>query len=321
MGERDATRREFLERAGGVLAAAGALLPRASHAATQALPRRTLGRTGREVSCVVFGCGSRFLAYEPDAAQEILARALALGINYLDTAVGYGNGESESRVGRFLEGRRDQVFLATKVPERSRTRDAALREVEGSLKRLRTDHVDLLHVHSLGGPSDLTAIEAPDGVLKALYELRDQKVARAIGISSHTDGAVMAQAIEHNDLDCVQMALNAARASRFEDLALPAAQRKKLGVIGMKVMAQEKLLGTGPGTAEPAMLLRYVLGLPVSAAVVGMPHPEHLEQNVRVAEQMAPLNAKERDELARRVAPAQQSLERHFVNHADTGWA
>ena len=92
--------------------------------------------------------------------------------------------------------RRKDVFLATKVPTRARTRDAALKEVEASLKRLQTDHLDLLHLHSLGDEADLAKIEAPDGAIKALYELREQKVTRFIGMTSHTDGAVMAKAIE-----------------------------------------------------------------------------------------------------------------------------
>ena len=191
------------------------------------MPRRTLGRTGVSVSILAMGCGSRFLAYPADQATAVLEKAVGLGINYLDTAMDYGQGESETRVGRFLAARRRDVFLATKVPQGARTRDAALREVEASLKRLQTDHVDLLHLHGLGDEADLAKIEAADGALKALYELREQKVARFVGMTSHANGAVMASAIERHDLDCVQMAMNPSRALRFEELALPAANRKK----------------------------------------------------------------------------------------------
>ena len=148
-----------------------------------------------------------------------------------------------------MKTRRKEVWLATKIPAAARTRDAALREVEQSLKRLQTDRVDLLHLHSLGDEADLAKIEAKDGAIHALYQLREQKVTRAIGMTSHTDGAVMAKAIEHNDLDCVQMAMNPARALRFEELALPAAKKKNLGVILCKVTAQEKLVGHGTGKA------------------------------------------------------------------------
>jgi aryl-alcohol dehydrogenase-like predicted oxidoreductase len=187
--------------------------------------------------------------------------------------------------------------------------------VEASLKRLQTDHVDLLHLHSLGNEDDLARIEAADGALKALYELREQKVARFIGMTSHTDGAVMARAIERNDLDCVQMAMNPARALRFEELALPAARRKNLGVILMKVTAQEKLLG--PDGADPAALLRYAWTLPVSAAVCGMPKLEHLEANAASARAFSPMDPGEMEALRSRLAGRQVALERFFERHRD----
>jgi predicted aldo/keto reductase-like oxidoreductase len=210
------------------------------------------------------------------------------------------------------------VFVATKVPQGARTRDAALREVEASLKRLQTDHVDLLHLHGLGDEADLAKIEAADGALKALYELRAQKVARFIGMTSHADGAVMAKAIERHDLDCVQMAMNPARALRFEELALPAANRKNLGVILMKVTGQDKLLGTGK--ADTAALLRYAWSLPISAAVCGMPKLEHLEANVAVAQAFsAPLVPAEMDRLRRQYAVQADAMAHFFAGHRDDG--
>ena len=115
--------------------------------------------------------------------------------------------------------------------------------IETSLQRLQTDHVDVLQIHGLGGADELAEIEAPDGALKALYWARDQKMTRFIGMTSHTDGEVLAQAIARHDLNCVQMALNASRNGRFEELALAAARKKNLGVIAMKVTGQEFLLG------------------------------------------------------------------------------
>jgi aryl-alcohol dehydrogenase-like predicted oxidoreductase len=308
------SRREFLERSG--LAAGAAALPlRAIAGEATKLPHRTLGRTGVSVSILAFGCGSRFLAYPEAQASAVLERAISLGIDYLDTAIEYGDGQSETRVGRVMATRRKDVFLATKVPGRARTRDAALREVEASLKRLQTDHVDLLHVHSLGMEDDLAKIEAKGGALEALYELREQKVARFIGITSHTDGAVMAKAIARNDIDCVQMAMNPARANRFEELALPAANAKNLGVILMKVTAQEKLLGAGG--ADPAALLRYGWSLPVSAVVCGMPKLEQLEANTASARAFAPMPPAEMDALRQQLAGRQVALERFFAHHHD----
>src|SRR5438105_12949254 len=202
---RDLSRRKSLER----FAASTATLPllrNAAQAAPRALPHRVLGRTGASVSILAFGCGSRFLMYaEEDKALEALNRALDLGITYLDTAFAYGNGLSETRVGKVMATRRREVFLATKVPERNG--DAAMRIIEGSLKRLQTDHLDLIHIHSLTSPEDLAAIEAKDGVLEVLYKLRDQKVTKAIGVTCHTDPTVLKTALERNDFDCTQMAL------------------------------------------------------------------------------------------------------------------
>ena len=283
------------------------------------LPQRTLGRTGASVPVIAFGCGSRFLMYRDEAeAVRVLNHVLDSGITYLDTAAGYGDGLSETRVGLVMKTRRRDAWLATKVPENARTRDAALRAAEQSLKRLQTDHVDLLHLHSLKTQEDLDRIEAPDGALKALYELREQKVARFIGMTSHTDGAVMARAIERNDLDCVQMAMNPARASKFEELALPAAKKKNLGVILMKVTAQEKLVGAGNGRADMGALLRYALSLPVSTAVIGMPRMTFIEQNIAVAREFRQMSDGEMNELRQRIAPvAQAKLENYFRRHRD----
>jgi aryl-alcohol dehydrogenase-like predicted oxidoreductase len=239
------------------------------------------------------------------------------GVTYLDTAADYGNGTSETRVGLVMKDRRRDAFLATKVPPGARTRDAALRAFEQSLKRLQTDRVDLLHLHSLGEADDLARIEAPDGALKALYELRDQKAARFVGMTSHTNGAVMAAAIQRHDLDAVQMAMNPSRALQFEELALPAAVKKGIGVICMKVTAQEKLVGAAPGQAPMASLIRYAWSLPVSAAVIGMPKREFIRENVAAARAFTPLSPPEIEKVRQQVAPARASLEAFFSDHLD----
>src|SRR5215475_5058772 len=304
---KDISRREFLENLGLAAAAnAGVLLARdhaVARAASNTLPSRTLGRTGAKVSILAFGCGSRFLMYkDEESATAILNRAIDSGITYLDTAFAYGDGESETRVGQVMATRRKEVWLATKIPDR--TRDGFLRRLESSLKRLQTDHVDLVHMHSLGQADDLAKIEAPDGAMKGALEAREQKMARFIGMTSHTNGEVMAQAIRHNDLDCVQMALNASRNGRFEELALPEAKKKNLGIIAMKVTGQEFLIGTGSGKTDMKSLLRYSMSLPVTTAVVGMPHLEMLTQNIETARSFSPLDDSEMDSLRKQVGSA-----------------
>jgi len=315
------TRREFIERT-TLTVASGAVLPSILDSTVDAqtgMPQRTLGRTGIKVPIMAFGCGSRFLMYEDEEESlRVLNNVIDKGITYLDTAVDYGKGASESRVGKVMKTRRRDVFLATKMPPNERTRDGVMRVFEQSLKRLQTDHVNLLHLHSLSDEADLAKIEAKDGAMKALYELREQKVARAIGITSHTDGAVMAKAIEHNDIDCVQMAMNPARALRFEELALPAARKKNLGIILMKVTAQEQLVGQGEGKAGIESLLRYALSLPVSAAVIGMPKVRFIEQNLAIVKSFRPMNESEMESLRKQVASQRVSLERFFHHHKDS---
>jgi len=314
------TRREFIEKTTLTVASAS-VLPSVLESEVEAktrLPQRVLGRTGVKVPIIAFGCGSRFLMYEnEDEAVRTLNHVIDSGVTYLDTAMDYGKGLSETRVGMVMKTRRKEVWLATKVTPSARTRDEALGEVEKSLKRLQTDHVDLLHLHSLTTDQDLQKIEAKDGAIRALYELREQKVARFVGMTSHTDGAVMARAIEHNDLDCVQMAMNPARALRFEELALPAAKKKNLGVILMKVTAQEKLLGAGAGKTGIEPLIRYALSLPVSTAVVGMPKLQFVDQNVMIAKSFKPMNASEMDQVRSQVASQRASLENFFLRHRD----
>ena len=317
------TRREFLETSS--LAVGAAALPGLpaeppkDAALAAKLPHRTLGRTGRSVSILAFGCGSRFLMYSADQASAVLDQAIDSGIDYLDTAEQYGDGESELRVGRVMATRRKEVFLATKIQPNARTRDEARRQFDESLKRLQTDHVDLVHLHSLGDAKDLARIEAKDGAIHALYELREQKAARFVGMTSHTDGAVMAQAIERNDLDCVQMAMNPARAARFQELALPAANKKNLGVILMKVTGQEKLMVDGG--ADAASLLHYAWSLPVSTVVCGMPKLEFLQANVASARAYAtPIAPAEKERLEELLAGRRVVLEDFFAHHHDGGF-
>lgn len=312
------TRRGFLETA-----AVTGIAAKLEGAGT--MPMRTLGKTGARVSVLAFGSGSRFLMYrEEDKALEALSKALDLGITYVDTAYGYGDGKSEERVGKLMPQRRKGIFLATKV--NARPGDEAMRIIEGSLKRLQTDHVDLLHIHSLTTPEDLASIEAPDGVLKVLYKVREQKMARFIGITSHTDPSVLKTALERHDFDCTQMALNAAQAgmtgsrmnpmaaTSFEKLALPVANRKNMGVIAMKVFAQEGLVGK----AAPETLIRYSLSLPVTACVVGMPKLEFIESNVQAAKNFAPLPKDEMQKLSGQLgAEHKAKLDAYFADHID----
>ena len=314
----DVSRRKFLESIalGGAATASLPMLTNLATAKASALPHRTLGHTGAKVSILAFGCGSRFLMYEDeDKAVEVLNHALDLGITYVDTAYAYGNGKSETRVGKVMATRRKEVWLATKIPDR--TRDGFMSRLEASLKRLQTDHVDLVHIHSLGHAADLEKIEAPDGALKGLLEAKEQKMARAIGMTSHTEGAVLAQAIERHPLDCTQMALNPSGTGEFEKTALVAAKKKGLGVIAMKVYGQEFLIGTEGGKTDANTLLHFAMSLPVTTAVAGMPQVEMLEHNVELARNFKPFSSEKMDEIRSQVSVLHDQMQHHLVGHID----
>jgi aryl-alcohol dehydrogenase-like predicted oxidoreductase len=312
------------------LGAAAALGPLGATARGSArLPTRPFGATGVEVPLLAFGCGSRFLAYpDDDEAVGVLSRAIDLGFTYLDTANNYGNGRSEERVGRLMPTRRAEVFLQTKLA--ARKADEARRQLEASLTRLRTDKVDVLHIHSLESLEDLAAIEAKDGVLKAVQQAREEKLTRFIGITGHANPAAMQAALLRHDFDCVQMALNVARArmtfddrgphpvpmadSSYETLALPVAVRKKMGVIAMKVFGQDQLAAA----ASPEKLLYYALSLPVSLTTVGMPRPALLETNAALARSFAPLAPAEMQSLRAAVADStRRRIAAFFAHHQD----
>jgi predicted aldo/keto reductase-like oxidoreductase len=317
------SRREFLGAT-----ALGTVAARAM-GATSPFPTRAFGRTGARVPVLAFGSGSRFLSYEKDdEALAVLSRALDLGINYVDTAHNYGEGKSEERVGRLMATRRKDVILATKLA--ARKGDLARRQLELSLKRLQTDHLDVLHIHSLENPEDLAAIEAKDGVLEVVMKARDQKVARFVGITGHAHPAAMKAALGRHDFDCVQMALNAARArmvfdsavpkaapmaeESFEALALPVAVSKGMGVIAMKVFGQDQLTAT----ASVEKLLYYALSLPVSMASLGMPKPEMLDKNADLARAFAPLPEAEMQKLRTSIGPLHgPRLAKLFRDHVD----
>jgi aryl-alcohol dehydrogenase-like predicted oxidoreductase len=298
-------------------------------AAPGKLPTRAFGATGVQVPILAFGCGTRFMSYpDDDQAVGVLSRAIDLGFTYIDTANNYGAGKSEERVGRLMPARRAEVFLQTKIA--ARKGDEARRQLEASLKRLRTDRVDVLHIHSLTGMEDLAAVEAPDGVLKFVRQAKDEKLARFIGITGHAHPAAMQAALERHDFDCVQMALNVARArmefddkgpnpvpmadSSYEALALPVAVRKKMGIVAMKVFGQDRLLDA----AAPEKLLYYALSLPVSLATLGMPRPELLERNAALARSFAPLGASEMQSLRASVADSRRrEIALFFADHRD----
>jgi predicted aldo/keto reductase-like oxidoreductase len=320
------SRRTFLGTS-GLTVTAGPLL--AAKGDDTPMPTRQLGNTGAQVSIVAFGCGSRFLSYNDDQAIDALTRALDQGITYVDTADDYGRDHSsEQRVGKVLKGRRQGIFLATKLSDRDGSQSRRI--VEESLKALQVDQVDLIHIHALQSLDDLAVIEATGGVLEQLQKIRDQKMTRFIGITCHADPVALQTALERHDFDVTQMALNAAQInmksgkggmvpngamkSSFQQLALPVATRKKMGVMAMKVMAQDALIGQ----STPDALLRYSLSLPVTSCVLGMPKIEHIDYNIKVAKAFKPMTPAEMRQVASGLSEKNKvALDKFFADHAD----
>ena len=298
-----------------------------------ALPKRRLGKTGEMISCIGFGSGTRFCSIQDeDAAQALLERAVNLGVNYFDTAGSYTRRPlerlSEKRLGEFSRKRRKDIFLATKIDPRDR--DGALRSVETSLKFLHTDYIDLIQVHSLSNLNDLERMGGPDGVIAAIQELKDQNVARFIGITGHNDGAVMTEALRRHDFDTVLMSLNAAQSANpvaqrkmepipaFEQFALPVALQKNMGILSMKVMGQGMLVGNGAGRASSSELLQFNLSQPVASVVIGCEQIARLEENVQAAMHFTPMSESGKQKLQERVAPSRSAWENFLRSHVDS---
>jgi aryl-alcohol dehydrogenase-like predicted oxidoreductase len=275
----------------------------------RAIPRRILGKTGVEVSVLILG-GVAAMKEAPTARfhpAELADAALDAGINYFDTAPSYDRGQSERNFGEVLAMRRNEVFLATKTGNRSY--DGAMRDVEASLKRLRTNNLDLLQIHGVRASEDFLKWDRPDGVLKALHKLRDEKVTRFIGVTGHESAESMRRAIELCDFDTVLTTFNPTVKRRpYQRLVLPLARKKKMGILAMKVMggglgslaSGNPIKNDGASNHDEAshqagagVLIRYVLGLPVSAAVVGMGSLEHLQINMSAARDAQPLSEEE----------------------------
>ncbi len=299
----DLTRREFVKL--GVAGAAGlAMAPNVAGAALP-LPGRPLGRTGHVAGLFSLGGQASIeQADKHDVSIAIINRAIDLGVNYIDTAAAYGrprdatrqrwelDGISQTFVGEVMATRRKEVFLASKTDDR--TRDGSLRLLEQSLKLLKTDHLDLWQLHNIARDEQLDEIFGKDGAIEALIKARDQKMVRFLGITGHFDPAVLARGIERFDFDTILMALNAADTHRlsFQQELLPLANKKKMGIIGMKIPARDRLFKPGAVTTMKDAM-SYVLTLPVTTVIIGCKTVEQLEENVAIAKSFSPLSVAE----------------------------
>jgi predicted aldo/keto reductase-like oxidoreductase len=267
------------------------------------LPTRVLGKTGVAVPLIALGGGSRFCSVtDPDESAAILEQALARGLYYWDTGHDYvyNNVVSEERYGMLLKDRRDKVFLATKVGDR--TRDGALRQVEESLQRLQTDHLDLLQIHNVQSLEDVATISAEGGVIDALHELKDQGVTRFIGFTGHSSAEALSEMATRFDFDTVLFALNHYSQGQEDRLGqvVPAAVGKNMGILVMKVIRPRETMESL--TAEE--LVRYALSLDnITAAVIGTDSLDVVTQNAALAGNFEPMGTQEMEQIAGRLQP------------------
>lgn len=286
-------------------------------AAPPAIRRHSLGKTGVDVSILALGgvIGMQLPPSDDHDPVAIAETALDLGVTYFDTAPSYNRGQSETNYGQVLAGRRKEVFLACKTGDRSY--DGTMRSVEQSLKRLRTDHVDLLQIHGVSSREDLGAWGKPDGVVAALEKLQAQKVTRFIGVTGHDDAEVLRRAIDMYEFDTLLTTLNpVSRRRPFREELLPVANRKQMGVIAMKVMGGGNgcLVAGNPfkqvlrpyhdetsRQVEARSLIRYTLGLPISVAVIGVASIDQLKANITVVKEAKPMTAAEQRDLEDRM--------------------
>jgi aryl-alcohol dehydrogenase-like predicted oxidoreductase len=257
------------------------------------IPCRPLGRTGCDVTQFALG-GEGVLRTHGRMAEAVavIQRALDQGVTYCDTAPAYAS--SLDYYGAALGERRGQVFLASKTHDR--TRDGSLRLLDESLKRLRTDHLDLWQLHDLRTTGDLKMIFSRGGALEALIEAREAGRVRFLGLTGHHDPAILLEAMSRFSFDTVLIALNVADVHRlsFARSVLVEAAKQGMGVIGMKVYAAGALVqGAGEAlSVTSADAMGYVLSLPgVSTVVIGCSSPAEVDDNARIARSFQPFDA------------------------------
>jgi aryl-alcohol dehydrogenase-like predicted oxidoreductase len=259
-------------------------------------PQRELGATGVKVPLIGYGTAPLGKTDKIPMEQGIacLHRAIDLGITYLDTSPDYG---SEPVLGEVMPARRGEVFLATKINNRSR--DGVRRELEQSLEKLKTDHVDLIQVHAVNAWADLEMVLAPDGALPALEQARAEGLVRYIGITGHARPEILGHALRQYAFDTVLVALGMADrlVTSPETFCLPIAEERNVGVIAMKVFGHGEF-------QDRELALRYSLALPgVSLAILGMDSIKHIEENVALAGAFRPLEEQEEAKLIEMIRP------------------
>ena len=264
--------------------------------AVSEVPRRRFGAHDDLVS--IIGLGGYHLGKPRSAAEsiKIIHAAIDSGINFLDNAWEYHDGESEKRMGRAIADRRDSVFVMTKVCTHGRDGKVAMRQLEESLRRLRTDYLDLWQVHECVYYNDPERHFAKGGVIEALERAKADGKVRYVGFTGHKDPAILVRMLKPEfPFDACQLPLNGFDASfrSFQEEVLPLLERRQIAVIGMKSLGGDgRVIRKKRVRVEDA--LRYAMSLSVCTTVSGVDSMRVLRQNLRIARAFTPMNASER---------------------------
>jgi predicted aldo/keto reductase-like oxidoreductase len=267
------------------------------------IPRRPLGSTGVLVSAIGLGGFHLGVVGTQEEASRIVHGAIDAGLTFMDNAWEYHQGKSEERMGKALAGRRDEVFLMSKVCTHGRDAKVAIRQLEQSLRRLKTDHLDLWQIHEVAYANDPELHFAPGGVVEALDRAKREGMARFVGFTGHKDPALHLRMLSYDyPFDTCQLPLNCFDASfrSFERGVLPELVRRGIGAIGMKSMG-----GEGDAVRKKAVsaaeALGYAMSLPVATTVSGIDSMRVLRQNLSIARGFTPMSALAMDALRERV--------------------
>jgi uncharacterized protein len=326
MENNENSRRKFLK---GAIGAAGLMMTGAPVLSTapafrvtgasqsydaKGLPTAILGKTGVRIPRMGIGLGSRFCTIKnTDEALQLLHFALDNGLYYWDTAWSYENTElgviSEERLGQVVKTRRNEIFLSTKVA--SRDPEEARRQIETSLKRLQTDHLDMLKIHDVQSVTDVATITAKGGVAELLMSLKKQGITRFIGFSGHSEALALKTVAETGIFDSMLMAMNqwAGNTEKRQELVIPAARAQGMGVMIMKTIRPRETVKS----LEPVDLIRYALSLKgPDGIIVGMDSLDVVKSNLEILRNFKPLDEARMSELAMQLAP--------FYNHDRLPW-
>jgi predicted aldo/keto reductase-like oxidoreductase len=303
----DYTRRNFVKLSAAAGIAAGAATKAWSVETRSGIPYRTLGSTGERVSIVGLGGSHIGRQKEDKESIQIIRAALDQGINFLDNSWDYNGGASEERMGKALrDGYRKKAFLMTKFD--GRTKKSAAEQIDESLRRLQTDHLDLLQFHEIIHEDDPDRIFAKGGAVEAIIAAQKAGKTRYVGFTGHKDPQIhlkMLRVADAHDFkfDTVQLPLNAmdAHFNSFEKAVLPELVRRKLGVLGMKTMGDQVFLKSD--SAAPTEYLHYTMNLPTDVVITGCDSIKILQQAIDAAKSFKPLTAGEVAAILAKTAP------------------